>query len=208
MKSIVIVISGGGSNMRAIVRTCEAERWPARIVAVVADRSDAAGLQWAREQGLATALVEYAAFDSRDAFDDALAHAIDGFAPDWVANAGFMRILGAKFVRQFDGRLLNIHPSLLPAFPGLGTHRRAIEAGVKCSGATVHFVTPQLDAGPIVIQAVVPVLPDDTRETLAARVLEREHVTYPLALRWAVNERLRIVNGRVEQLDGEPQLLV
>ncbi len=208
MKAIVIVISGGGSNMRAIVRACADERWPARIAAVVADRAGAAGLHWARSQGLPTALIEHAAFESRDAFDDALAHAIDGFAPDWVALAGFMRVLGNRFVRQFDGRLLNIHPSLLPAFAGLATHRRAVGAGVKCSGATVHFVTPQLDQGPIVIQAVVPVLPDDTPETLAARVLEREHVIYPRALRWAVQDRLGVVNGVVVQADRESQLLV
>jgi phosphoribosylglycinamide formyltransferase-1 len=207
MKSIVILVSGGGSNMRAIVEACERERWPARVAAVVANRAEAGGLVWARERGLATALVEHRAFGSRDDFDTALARTLDGYAPDVVALAGFMRVLGEAFVRRYEGRMLNIHPSLLPAFPGLDTHQRALDAGCKLHGATVHFVTPQLDHGPIVMQAAVPVLPEDTPETLAARVLQREHVIYPRALRWFVEGALRIEHGVVRQTHGEPQLL-
>ncbi|HTJ03905.1 MAG TPA: phosphoribosylglycinamide formyltransferase, partial [Caldimonas sp.] len=158
MKNIVVLVSGRGSNMEAIVRACERERWDARIAAVVSNRADAAGLAFARERGIAAAVVDHRAFAARDAFDGALADAIERHRPDVVALAGFMRILGVDFVRRFDGRLVNIHPSLLPAFPGLHTHRRAIEAGCKASGATVHFVTADLDHGPIVAQAVVPVL--------------------------------------------------
>ncbi len=162
MKNIVILISGRGSNMEAIVRACADERWNARVVAVVSNRADAAGLGFARERGIATAVVDHRAFATRDAFDDALAERIEAHGADIVALAGFMRILGASFVRRFDGRLVNIHPSLLPAFPGLETHRRAIEAGCKASGASVHFVTADLDHGPIIAQAVVPVLADDS----------------------------------------------
>jgi phosphoribosylglycinamide formyltransferase-1 len=208
MKSIVILISGGGSNMRAIVQACAAERWPARIAAVISNRPDAAGLAWAREQRIATALVDHRAFASRDDFDRELSGVIDRFAPDAIALAGFMRVLGREFVDRHAGRLLNIHPSLLPAFPGLATHRRVLEAGCKVSGATVHFVTPDLDHGPIVIQAMVPVLAGDTPQTLASRVLEREHVIYPLALRWLVEDRLDIKAGIVTQRDGHSQLLI
>lgn len=208
MKSIVVLISGRGSNMRSIVEACAAERWPARVAAVIGNRPGAAGLDYARERGIATALVDHKAFDSRDAFDAALADAIDGFAPDVVVLAGFMRILGAAFVRRYEGRMLNIHPSLLPSFPGLHTHERALEAGCKVAGATVHFVTPELDHGPIVMQAVVPVRPGDTAELLAERVLEREHVIYPRSVRWLVEGRLRVEGGVVTQLDGEPQALL
>lgn len=207
MKSIVVLISGRGSNMRAIVDACAAEGWPARVAAVVSNRPGAAGLEFARERGIATAVVDHKAFASRDAFDAALADALDRFAPDAVVLAGFMRILGAAFVRRYEGRMLNIHPSLLPSFPGLHTHERALEAGCKVAGATVHFVTPELDHGPIVMQAVVPVRPDDTADALAARVLEREHVIYPRAVRWLVEGRLRVERGVVTQLDGEPQAL-
>ncbi len=181
MKNIVILVSGRGSNMEAIVRACADEGWDARVAAVVSNRADAAGLAFARGRGIATEVVEHRAFASRDAFDAELAERIERHRADVVALAGFMRILGAEFVRRFDGRLVNIHPSLLPAFPGLDTHRRAIEAGCKASGATVHFVTADLDHGPIIGQAVVPVLADDTEETLAARVLVQEHVLYPRA---------------------------
>jgi len=207
MKNIVILISGRGSNMEAIVRACADERWDARIAAVVSNRADAAGLAFAREHGIATEVVDHRAFASRDAFDDALAERIERHRADIVALAGFMRILGAGFVRRFDGRLVNIHPSLLPAFPGLETHRRAIEAGCKASGATVHFVTADLDHGPIVAQAVVPVLADDSEETLAARVLVQEHVIYPRAVRWLVEGSLERRDGRVVQTRGEAQLL-
>jgi len=206
MKSVVILISGRGSNMRSIVQACDAERWNARVGAVVSNRPEAAGLENARSRGIATAVVDHRQFASRDAFDAELARTIDALAPDIVALAGFMRILGDAFVRRYEGRLLNIHPSLLPAFPGLRTHERALAAGCKVTGATVHFVTPQLDHGPIVIQAAVPVLAGDTPDTLGARVLEREHLIYPRAVRWLVDEKLRIEDGRVRQLDGEPQL--
>ena len=207
MKNIVVLVSGRGSNMEAIVRACERERWDARIAAVVSNRGDAAGLAFARGRGIATEVVDHRAFAGRDAFDEALAEAIERHRPDVVALAGFMRILGADFVRRFDGRLVNIHPSLLPAFPGLHTHRRAIEAGCKASGATVHFVTADLDHGPIVAQAVVPVLADDTEETLAARVLAQEHVLYPCAVRWLVEGALERRDGRVVQTRGEAQLI-
>ncbi len=208
MQSIVILISGRGSNMEAIVRSCAAERWPARVVAVISNRADAAGLQFATEQGIATAVVDHRAFAARSAFDDALAAAIDAHRPDLVVLAGFMRILGERFTRRYAGRMLNIHPSLLPAFPGLHTHRRALEAGCKLAGATVHFVTPELDLGPIVIQSVVPVRPDDDADALAARVLATEHRIYPRAVRWFVEGTLRIDSGVVRQLRGEPQLLL
>ncbi len=207
MKHIVILISGRGSNMEAIVRACAAEGWAARVVAVVANRADAAGLAFARQRGIATALVDHRAYKSRDAFDAELARVIEGFHPDVVALAGFMRILGDAFVRRFAGRLVNVHPSLLPAFPGLHTHRRAIDEGCKLAGATVHFVTPDLDHGPIIAQAWVPVLPGDTEETLAARVLEREHVLYPRTIGWLVQDLLEERDGVVRHTAGASQLL-
>jgi phosphoribosylglycinamide formyltransferase 1 len=207
VKSIVILISGRGSNMEAIVQRCAAEAWPARVTAVLSNRADAAGLQFAAAHGIATAVVEHRAFASREAFDDALAAAIDAHAPDLVVLAGFMRILGERFVRRYQGRLLNIHPSLLPMFPGLHTHQRAIDAGCKLAGATVHFVTPALDHGPIVLQSVVPLLAGDDADALAARVLTTEHRIYPLAVRWFVEGLLRIEQGVVRHAGGEPQLL-
>jgi len=207
VKQIVILISGRGSNMEAIVRACASEGWPARVAAVVSSRPDAAGLEFARQHGIATAIVDHQSFASREAFDAELARVIDAFEPDVVALAGFMRILTDGFVERFDGRLVNVHPSLLPAFTGLHTHRRAIEAGCKLAGATVHFVTPTLDHGPIIAQAVVPVLPGDTPQILAARVLEREHVLYPRALRWVVQDLLSRDGNVVTQRAGESQLL-
>ncbi len=206
-KRIVILISGRGSNMRSVVDACAGERWPAQVVAVISNRPDAAGLDHAAQRGIATAVVDHMTFATRDAFDAALMHAIDAHAPDLVVLAGFMRILGTAFVRRYEGRLLNVHPSLLPAFAGLHTHRRAIEAGCKVAGATVHFVTPELDHGPIVIQAAVPVLPGDDEDTLAARVLDKEHVIYPRAVRWFVEGRLQIERGIVTLRDGQAQLL-
>jgi len=208
MKRIVILISGRGSNMQAVVQRCAAEGWPAQIAAVIANRPDAGGLDFARGHGIATTVVDHRAHASREAFDGALADAIDRFAPGLVLLAGFMRILGPAFVQRFEGRLLNIHPSLLPAFTGLHTHRRALAAGCKASGATVHFVTSELDHGPIVMQSVVPVLPDDDEASLAARVLATEHVIYPLAVRWFVEGRLRAEDGLVRQTDGASQLLL
>jgi len=208
MKNIVILISGRGSNMEAIVQACAAEGWPARVAAVVSNRPDAAGLAYARARGIATAVVDHAGFARRADFDAELARVIDHHAPDVLALAGFMRILTPAFVQRYEGRLLNVHPSLLPAFTGLHTHRRAIEAGCKVAGATVHFVTPELDHGPIIAQAVVPVLPGDTEATLSARVLAREHVLYPRAVRWFLEDQLRIERGVVTQVQGQPQLLV
>lgn len=190
MKNIVILISGGGSNMAAIVRTAQREAWAerlgARIAAVISNKADAKGLVFAREQGIATEVLDHKAFASREEFDVALAALIDRFdtpgAPVLVVLAGFMRILTPGFVGRYAGRLLNIHPSLLPAFPGLHTHQRAIDAGCQFAGVTVHQVTAELDHGPILAQAVVPVLPGDTAEALAARVLTQEHVIYPRAI--------------------------
>ena len=206
MKSIVILISGRGSNMEAIVKRCADEGWPARVAAVISNRADAAGLQFAASRGIATAVVDHKAFATREAFDDALASAVDGFAPDLLVLAGFMRILGERFVRRYEGRFLNIHPSLLPAFPGLHTHQRAIDAGCKLAGATVHLVTPQLDHGPIVMQSVVPVLAGDDADALAARVLATEHQIYPRAVRWFIEGRLGVEHGVVTHAGGESQL--
>jgi phosphoribosylglycinamide formyltransferase 1 len=200
VKSIVILISGRGSNMEAIVQRCAAESWPARVAAVISNRADAAGLQFAAAHGIATAVVAHKAFATREAFDGALVEAIDAHDPDVVVLAGFMRILGAAFVRRYEGRLLNIHPSLLPAFPGLHTHQRAIDAGCKLSGATVHFVTHQLDHGPIVLQAVVPLWAGDDADALAARVRATEHRIYPLAVRWFVEDLLRVEQGVVRHV--------
>jgi phosphoribosylglycinamide formyltransferase-1 len=186
MKNIVILISGAGSNMAAIARAAVAERWAdrlgARVAAVISNKAEAGGIVLAQSLGLATAVVPHAGFASREAFDAELARAVDVHAPALVVLAGFMRILTPSFVTRYEGRLLNIHPSLLPAFPGLHTHRRALEAGCRVAGVTVHQVTAQLDHGPILDQAVVPVLPGDTEETLAARVLGQEHRLYPRAI--------------------------
>ena len=186
MKNIVILISGGGSNMAAIVQAAQQEQWErrlgARVVAVVSNKADAPGLVFAREHGLAAEALDHKAFASREAFDAALSAVIDRHAPALVVLAGFMRILTPAFVAHYAGRLVNIHPSLLPAFAGLHTHQRAIDAGCRFAGATVHQVTAELDVGPILDQAVVPVLPGDTAEMLAARVLSQEHLLYPRAI--------------------------
>ena len=186
MKNIVILISGGGSNMAAIVRTAEREGWRkslgAQVAAVISNRSDAGGLAFAREHDIAADVVDHKKFESREAFDAQLASAIDKHQPSLVVLAGFMRILTPGFVSKYEGRLINIHPSLLPAFPGLHTHRRAIEAGCKFAGATVHQVTQELDFGPILEQAAVPVIAGDTPDALAARVLTQEHIIYPRAI--------------------------
>jgi phosphoribosylglycinamide formyltransferase-1 len=208
MQRIVILISGRGSNMQAIVRRCAQDAWPAKVVAVLANRPQAEGLSFARAEGIATAVVDHRAHASREAFDQALAAAIDTHAPNLLLLAGFMRILGPEFVRRYQGRMLNVHPSLLPAFPGLHTHRRVLEAGCKLSGATVHFVTADLDHGPIVMQSVVPVLPADSEDSLAARVLATEHRIYPQSVAWFVRGLLRIEHGVVRQLDGASQLLL
>jgi phosphoribosylglycinamide formyltransferase 1 len=187
MKNIVILISGGGSNMAAIVKKAQSEQWEAtlgaRVAAVISNKVDAKGLQFAAAQGIPTRVLDHKAFASREDFDAALSTCIDEFQPSLVVLAGFMRILTPGFVSHFAGRLINIHPSLLPAFPGLHTHERAIAAGCKFAGATVHEVTAELDHGPILAQAVVPVLPGDDVDALAARVLTQEHVIYPAAVK-------------------------
>jgi phosphoribosylglycinamide formyltransferase-1 len=187
MKNIVILISGGGSNMAAIVETAQREVWEttldARVVAVISNKANAKGLAVAAAQGIPTRVLDHKAFESRAAFDTALAQCVDAFNPSLVVLAGFMRILTSDFVNHFAGRLINIHPSLLPAFPGLHTHERAIAAGCKFAGATVHEVTAELDHGPILAQAAVPVLPSDDADALAIRVLTQEHVIYPQAVK-------------------------
>jgi phosphoribosylglycinamide formyltransferase-1 len=186
-KNIVILISGSGSNMAAIARAADKEdwhgKWGAQVAAVISNRADAVGLELAHSLGINTAVVPHKAFDSREAFDAELMARIDSHAPALVVLAGFMRILTPGFVQHYAGRLINVHPSLLPAFTGLNTHQRAIDAGCKVAGATVHEVTAELDHGATLAQAVVPVLPGDTAETLAARVLTQEHLIFPQAVR-------------------------
>ena len=208
MKNIVILISGRGSNMAATAEACASESWDARIAAVISNKPDAAGLADAARRGIATAVVDHHAHADRAAFDAALAEAIDAYAPDLVVLAGFMRILSAEFVNRYAGHMLNIHPSLLPAFTGLHTHRRAIAAGCKLAGATVHVVTPELDHGAIVAQAAVPVLEGDTEETLAARVTAAEHILYPRVVRWWVDGELDFNGaGRIAHRSGAAQWL-
>lgn len=192
-KNIVILISGRGSNMNALLQA----GLPARFTAVVSNEPAAPGLEIARRRGIPTAVVDHRAYGDRAAFDAALADEIDRHHPHLVLNAGFMRILTAAFVQRYEGRIMNIHPSLLPAFPGLHTHRRALQAGSRIHGCTVHFVTAALDNGPIILQAAVPVLPHDTEEDLAARVLKEEHRIYPQAVRWFLEDRLRLTAGMV-----------
>lgn len=208
MKNIVILISGRGSNMEAIVRACHAEGWPGRIAAVISNRPDAAGLKFAASHGIATAVVDHKGFPDRDSFDTALAQVIDGFSPDLVVLAGFMRILTPGFVNHYAGRMLNIHPSLLPCFPGLHTHEQALAMGVKVHGATVHFVTAELDHGPIVLQAAIEVRQSDTPDSLAGRLLAQEHVIYPRAVCWFVEGRLRVEQGVVRVSPDASQLVI
>ena len=198
MKSIVILISGRGSNMEAIVNAA----LPVEIRAVIANRPDAKGLQFADAHGIATEMVDHKAFASRENFDAALANTIERHRPDFIVLAGFMRVLTDGFLARFANRIVNIHPSLLPAFPGLHTHRQALAAGVKLHGVTVHFVTPTLDHGPMIVQAAVPVMPGDTEATLAARVLVQEHRIYPMALKWLAEDRLQIMPDGVVHLKG------
>ena len=200
---MVVLVSGRGSNLRAIDARIAAGELPARILAVLSDREDAAALAWAAERGLATGAVPQRQYADRAAFDAALGNVIAGYAPALVVLAGFMRILGSPLVERFAGRMLNIHPSLLPKYPGLHTHRRVLEAGDAEHGASVHFVTTELDGGPVVLQARVPVLPGDDEAMLAQRVLVQEHRIYPLAIRWFAEGRLR-VDGGVVRFDGRP----
>ncbi len=198
MKSLVILISGRGSNMQALIEA----RLPIRIAAVISSRPDAAGLEIAKMHGVETKVLDQKRYTGREAFDAALAETIDTYEPDLVALAGFMRILGDGFVDRYRGKLMNVHPSLLPAFPGLDTHTRALREGVKIHGCTVHFVTPQVDHGPIIIQAAIQITPDDTEETLATRVLQQEHRIYPEAVRWFMEDRLKVSNTHVEVNDA------
>jgi len=193
MKRIVVLISGRGSNMRALFEA----KLPGRIVAVISSNPSAAGLDYARQQHTETRVVNHRDFGDRSSFDAALASEVAAFAPDLVVLAGFMRILTGRFVDRFAGRILNIHPSLLPAFTGVNTHQRALDEGVRLHGCTVHFVTAELDHGPIIVQAAVPVLPADDAAALAARVLEQEHRVYPLAVRWFLDGRVALRDGRV-----------
>jgi phosphoribosylglycinamide formyltransferase 1 len=201
---LVVLISGRGSNLAALARSCIERRWAARIVAVVSNRSDAPGLAEARQAGLHAEALEHRSFADRGGFDAALAARLESFQPDLVLLAGFMRILGDDFTRRFDGRLVNIHPSLLPSFGGLHTHRRALAEGVCLHGATVHLVTSSLDHGPIIAQAAVPVLPDDDEQRLGARVLRIEHRLYPMAVQWLVEDRVTVRNGIVDVSGIEP----
>jgi phosphoribosylglycinamide formyltransferase-1 len=200
--SVVVLISGGGSNMQALLEA------GLPVSAVISNRADAKGLAIAASRGAVTRVVAHRDFASREAFDAALAQEIDRFEPKLVVLAGFMRVFTPGFVARYAGRLLNIHPSLLPAFPGLDTHARALAAGAKVHGCTVHFVTAELDHGPIVIQAEVPVREDDSPETLAARVLRQEHIIYPRAVRWFLDGKLVIHDGKVRVIGNDAQLLV
>jgi phosphoribosylglycinamide formyltransferase-1 len=198
---LVVLISGRGSNMQALVEA------GLPVTAVISNRADAGGLEFARARNIPTAVVDHAKFSSREAFDEALAREIDRHRPRLVALAGFMRVLTPGFVARYHHRLLNIHPSLLPAFPGLDTHERALAAGVKLHGCTVHFVTAELDSGPIVIQAALRVRPGEQPAGLAARVLREEHVIYPRAARWFLEDRL-VIQGAVVRVKGDDAQLV
>jgi phosphoribosylglycinamide formyltransferase-1 len=211
MKRIVCLISGRGSNLEAILRAASSERWdtevPARVVAAISNRADAPGLDVAAAFGIAAEVIDHRRFGSREQFDARLAEVVDAHAPDVVVLAGFMRVLSDAFVARYAGRLINIHPSLLPSFPGLATHRQALAAGVRVHGATVHFVSAVIDGGAIIAQAAVGVRADDTEETLAARVLLREHVLLPRCVRWLCEERLALHEGRVAVRDLPPEAL-
>jgi phosphoribosylglycinamide formyltransferase-1 len=203
-RRLVILISGRGSNMQALAEACRDESWPAEIAAVIASRPDAAGLEWAAGQGIPTAALYHKDYASREAFDTALAAEIDRYEPDYVILAGFMRVLTPGFVNHYAGRLVNIHPSLLPAFPGLHTHAQALATGVRVHGCTVHFVTPVLDHGPIIAQGCVPVLAGDTPELLAERVLAVEHQAFPAAVRWLAEGRVTLTNDHRVAVQGDP----
>lgn len=196
-KHVAILISGRGSNMMALVEAARARDYPAEIVAIISSRPDAAGLSWAKAQGLPAVAMDHKAYETRERFDDAVHAALTDMRADLICLAGFMRIQSAGFVRKWEGRQLNIHPSLLPLFKGLHPHEQALHAGVKISGCTVHFVTEEMDSGPIVAQAAVPIAEDDTADTLAARILVAEHTLYPHALALVASGRAKLVEGRV-----------
>lgn len=200
---VVILISGRGSNLQAIIDQARSGELPIEIRAVISNRPEAPGLQLAAEAGIETRALDHKAFPDRESFDAELQALIDSFTPGLVVLAGYMRILTPGFVRHYQGRMLNIHPSLLPKYQGLNTHQRALEAGDAEHGASIHFVTEELDGGPVFLQAPVPVLPDDTADTLAARVLEQEHRLYPEAIRWFAQGRIRLEDDRLF-LDGQP----
>ncbi|MGJ3441806.1 phosphoribosylglycinamide formyltransferase [Pseudomonas sp. Je.1.5.c] len=201
--NVVVLLSGSGSNLQALIDSSLGQDSPVQIRGVISNRADAYGLERAKAAGIDTAVLEHQGFDGRQAFDAALMALIDGMQPDLVVLAGFMRILSGDFVRHYQGRLLNIHPSLLPKYKGLHTHQRALEAGDAEHGCSVHFVTEELDGGPLVVQAVVAVAPDDTVQSLADRVHHQEHQIYPLAVRWLAEGRLRLgEHGAL--LDGQP----
>ena len=208
MKNIVVLISGRGSNLEALLRTADEERWRealgAVVTAVISNRADASGLEVARRAGIATRVIDHTGFATREEFDRALAEEIDRHDPSIVVLAGFMRVLTPEFVRRYAGLLVNIHPSLLPSFPGLRTHERALQAGVRVHGATVHFVSDVVDGGGIIAQAVVPVVPGDDASVLAARVLEQEHRLLPHAVRLLLEGRVRWHDGRVVVADATP----
>jgi len=206
-RRFVILISGRGSNMQAIVNACRRERWAAEIVAVIANQIDASGLAWAQGEGIATACVPHRDYPNREAFDAALAEEIDRHQPDCVLLAGFMRVLTPGFVNRYGGRLVNIHPSLLPAFPGLHTHAQALASGVQVHGCTVHFVTPLLDHGPIIAQGALAVQGSDTPETLAARLLAIEHQVYPASMRWIAEGRVRLTADQRVEVEGVSERL-
>ena len=205
MKTIVLLISGRGSNMQAIVRAAREQQWPVMIGAVISNRADADGLEFARQQGIPVRVVPSKDYASRQDFDAVLQATIDAYAPDLVVLAGFMRILTPPFVNHYAGRMINIHPSLLPLFPGLATHAQALAAGVAEHGATVHLVTPELDHGPALDRAVVPVLPGDTPDTLAARVLVQEHILYPRAIRRFLEDG--VLAGELDRVRTDPSLI-
>ena len=199
---VVVLVSGRGSNLQAIIDAVRDGRLPADIHAIISSEPGAPALARARTAGFSVHVVNHRDFPAREQFDHALMQRIDAYQPRLVVLAGFMRILGKSFIDHYSGRLINIHPSLLPDFPGLNTHARALQSGVKSHGASVHFVTPEVDGGPVIIQSAVPVMPDDTPEILAERVLTEEHRIYPLAIRWFLDRRLSVEGGRV-LLDGE-----
>lgn len=201
LPSIVVLISGGGSNLQAIIDASLDGRIRGRIAAVISNKSGAYGLERAKKADIPTRVIDHTEFEDRESFDTALGDLIEEFTPNLIILAGFMRILTEDFVRRFEGRMLNIHPSLLPKYRGLHTHQRAIEAGDEIHGASVHFVTPELDGGPPVLQAEVPILAGDTPEKLASRVLEQEHIIYPIATDWFVTDRLRLKDHQIE-FDG------
>jgi phosphoribosylglycinamide formyltransferase 1 len=204
--NVAILISGRGSNMEAIIKAQEKEHWPGKILAVLSNRPHAKGLSIAAAHGIPTHVIDHTQFGSRDAFDAMLSKTVDALGARWIVLAGFMRVLTTPLVERFAGRLVNIHPSLLPAFPGLATHRQALAAGVRVHGCTVHFVTPDVDGGPIIAQATVPVLADDTEESLATRVTRMEHQLLPQVVRALVEERVAL-DGRRVILNGMPSLL-